>query len=238
MRLLTRLVLGRRLHVEGVANVPRTGPVMVVGNHVATVDPPQVGSRITRTDIFAMAKTEAFRTRFARFFLLGWNAFPVVRHTADRAALSFALRCLAEGHALLMFPEGTRSEDTALHRAYPGVGFIALRSGAPVVCAAISGSENVLPKGRTLPRRAAVELRFGERFVVPRRHADGRRVTNQEAADLIMTRLASLLPEVYRGIYPAVAPGVSPVPAERGQPSDGHTESGSADPTTPAVPAA
>ena len=68
MRLLTRLVLGRRLHVEGVANVPRTGPVMVVGNHVATVDPPLVGSRITRTDIFAMAKTEAFRTRFARFF--------------------------------------------------------------------------------------------------------------------------------------------------------------------------
>jgi 1-acyl-sn-glycerol-3-phosphate acyltransferase len=238
MRFLTRLVLGRHLRVEGLANVPQTGPVMLVSNHIATVDPPLVGSRIPRTDIFSMAKQEAFRTRFARFFLLGWNAFPVVRHSADRTALSFALRCLAEGHALLMFPEGTRSEDTALHRAYPGVGFLALRSGAPVVCAAVSGTEKVLPKGQSLPRRAGVELRFGEAFRVPRRHPDGRRVTNQEAADLIMTRVASLLPEAYRGIYPAVAPRVSPLPAEQGQPLDSDTERGSADPTTPAVPAA
>jgi 1-acyl-sn-glycerol-3-phosphate acyltransferase len=237
MRLLTRLVLGRHLRVRDLANVPQTGAVIIVGNHIATVDPPLVSSRIPRLDIFSMAKAEAYRRRVARFFLRGWNAFPVVRHSADRTALSYALKCLAEGHALMMFPEGTRASDTMLHRAYPGVGFLALRSGAPVVCAAIAGTEKVLPKGSILPRRSDVELRFGEPFRVPRRHPDGRRVTNQEAADLIMSRIAGLLPEHYRGVYPAIIPSVSPLPAERERPTGGDTE-GSAGPTTPAVPAA
>jgi 1-acyl-sn-glycerol-3-phosphate acyltransferase len=207
MRLLTHVVLGRRLHVRSLDNVPLTGPVIVVGNHVSTVDPPLVGSLIPRTDIFSMAKAEVFRTHFARFLLRGWNAFPVVRQSADRASLRYSLRCLAEGHVLVMYPEGTRAEDTALHRAHPGVGFLALRSGAPVVVAAVWGSEDVLPKGRTLPRRADVEVVFGEPCPVRRHHPDGRRVASQEAADEIMARVASLLPERYRGAYPAPVAG-------------------------------
>jgi 1-acyl-sn-glycerol-3-phosphate acyltransferase len=238
MRLLTRIFIGRGLHVTGLDNVPATGPVIVVGNHVATVDPPLVSSRIGRTDIFAMAKSEVFRTRFARFFLRGWNTFPVVRHTADRRAIDLSLRILREGHVLLMYPEGARSADTALHRAYPGVGLLALRSGAPVVCSAISGSEKVLPKGRLWPHRAPVEVRFGEPFTIPRRHPDGRRVTNQEAADLIMSHIAALLPESYRGVYPLVVPTVTGVPTEREQPAGGDTEGDHPVSTSPAAPAA
>lgn len=202
-RLLVRIILGRGLHVEGMENIPAEGPVIVVGNHIATVDPPLVGAQIARVDVFAMAKAEAFRRRFARFFLLGWNAFPVRRGTADRQALGLSLRCLAEGHVLLMFPEGTRSDDRALHRAFPGVGFIALRSGAPVVCVAVTGTEGVLPKGRWVPRRARVVVRYGQPFNIDRHHADGRRVTNQQAADVIMAELSGLLPERYRGVYAA-----------------------------------
>ena len=191
----------RRLHVEGRENVPATGPVILVGNHIATLDPPMVTALLRRLDVFPMAKAEVFRTRFARFFLAGWNAFPVVRHSADRRALERALQVVREGHVLALFPEGTRSRDARLSRAYPGAGFIALRSGAPVVPVAIWGSEDVLPKGRFLPRSAHVHVRYGAPLTVARRRPDGARVSNQEAADDLLRAVAALLPERYRGVY-------------------------------------
>ena len=201
--LLAWLVMGvrRRLHVEGLDNVPRTGPVILVGNHVATLDPPMVTALVPRLDVFAMAKQEAFRRPLARFFLHGWNTFPIVRHSADRRALERALQVLREGHVLALFPEGTRSKDARLSRAYPGAGFIALRSGAPIIPVAIWGSEDVLPKGRYLPRSAHVHVRYGAPLTVARRRADGTRVPNQEAADEMLRAIAALLPERYRGVY-------------------------------------
>lgn len=202
MRLLTFIVIGpRRLRIRGLENVPRRGPLIVVGNHVATLDPPLVGSRIPRLDVFYMTKSETFRTRWARFFLRGYNAFPVMRHTADRGAIETALRVLSEGHVLVMYPEGARSPDARLTRAFSGVGFLARRSGAQVVPVAIWGSEDVLPKGRYMPSRARVDVVYGEPFTVPERRPDGTRITNQQAADMVMARLAALLPEDYRGVY-------------------------------------
>lgn len=200
-RVLLRIFVRRGLDVQGLDNIPAKGAAIVVGNHIATVDPPMVGAQLVRTDVFYMAKAEAFRTAVARFFLRGWNAFPVVRQTADRRAIAVAMRCLEQGSVVVMFPEGSRAHDTALHRAFPGVGFLALRSGAPVVCAGVIGTENVLPKGAFWPRNAEVTLRFGTPFTIPRHHEDGRRVTNQQAADVIMAHLADLLPERYRGVY-------------------------------------
>lgn len=202
-RVLVWLILGarRRLQVEGRDNVPRTGPVILVSNHVATADPPMVTGLLPRLDIFPMAKAEAFGTRWSRFFLGGWNAFPVVRHSADRRALERALQVLREGHLLALFPEGTRSKDARLSRAFPGAGFIALRSGAPVVPVAIWGSENVLPKGRIWPRSAHVHVAYGTPITVQRRRSDGTRVSNQEAADELLKAVAALLPESYRGVY-------------------------------------
>lgn len=202
-KVLAWLFLGSRgrLHVSGAASLPREGPLLVVGNHVATMDPPMVGSLLPRLDVHYMAKAESFEGSAGfRFLLAGWNAFPVVRHSADRRAIARALQVLAEGHVLVIFPEGTRSPDARLTRAFPGVGMLARRSGAPVVCAAIWGSEAVLPKGRLWPRSAPVNVRFSDPFGIPA-EAAGRRLPSQEAADSIMRRLAAILPETYRGVY-------------------------------------
>lgn len=201
VRLLARLVLGPRLHVRGVEHVPSQGPLLLVGNHIATCDPPLVGAQLQRTDLYYMTKSESFRRWWGRFVIEGYHGFPVVRHSADRRALRRALGYLAAGHGVVIYPEGSRSPDHRLRRPYPGVGFLARRSGAPVVPAAIWGSERVLPKGRWLPRRAEVHIVFGEPFHLPERAVDGSRMTHQQSADLIMARLATLLPEEYRGVF-------------------------------------
>lgn len=198
VRILARVILGRRLHIEGMDGVPRRGGVLVVGNHVGTVEPPLTGVHIPRMDVYYMAKSELFDNP-----VLGWlfrrnHTFPVVRDSADRGALRRALRILDGGHVLLVYPEGTRSWDGSTGQAHPGAGFIGRRSGALVVPVASWGSDRVIPKGKWLPRRADVHLRVGQGFRLPERGGDGRPLSNQAAVNLMMARVTELLPPTVR----------------------------------------
>jgi 1-acyl-sn-glycerol-3-phosphate acyltransferase len=190
------------LRVEGLENVPRGGCI-VAGNHIATCDPPLIGALIRRHDVHYMAKAEAFRSWKVAWAISGYNAFPVARHTADRLAIRRSLAVLAQGRVLIMMPEGTRSPDATLQRAEPGVGLIARRSGAPIVPVGVWGSENALPKGASFPRRAEVQVRYGEPV-----HPPDASMSSQECADWIMERIAALIPERYRGVYSRERAGV------------------------------
>ncbi|MHB8489811.1 MAG: lysophospholipid acyltransferase family protein [Candidatus Dormibacteria bacterium] len=201
VRLLARIILGRRMRIDGMEHVPRHGAVLIVGNHVGTVEPALTGVFIPRRDVFYMAKSELFRSA-----LLGWlfgqnHAFPVVRSTPDRAALRSALSVLAGGHVLLVYPEGTRSWDGHLMgEVQAGAGFIARRSGALVVPVASWGSERVIPRGSWIPRPADVELRIGEPFHLPSLGGDGRPLSSREAAAIMMERVIALLPSERRPV--------------------------------------
>jgi 1-acyl-sn-glycerol-3-phosphate acyltransferase len=201
MRLLAHIFIFRTLHVEGLDRIPRHGPVLVVGNHIATLDPPLTGALVKRLDVHYMAKAEYFELRRQRFMFRAYNAFPVVRHHADRRALKQALQLLAGGHVLMMYPEGTRSRDLQLQRPYAGAGFLARKSQAPIVPVAVWGSEHVLPTGASWPHHADVFIEFGEPFTLPERNPDGTRMSHQQSADYMMARVAALLPEKYRGVY-------------------------------------
>jgi 1-acyl-sn-glycerol-3-phosphate acyltransferase len=189
------------LRVEGLENVPR-GRCIVAGNHIATCDPPLIGALIRRHDVHYMAKAEAFAKPSTGWAIAGYNAFPVSRHSADRLAIRRSLAVLAQGRVLIMMPEGTRSPDATLQRAEPGVGLIARRSGAPIVPVGVWGSENALPRGASMPRRAEVHVRYGEPV-----HLPDPTMGNQECADWIMERIAALLPERYRGVYSRAGAG-------------------------------
>jgi len=194
VRLVALIVLGRRLRIDGMSNVPRSGPVLVVGNHVGNVEPPLTGVHIPRLDVYYMAKAELFRPRFIGWLFRRNHTFPVVRHSADRAALRFALGVLRNGHVLLVYPEGTRSWTGETHPPQAGAGFIARHSGAPIVPVASWGSEKVIPRGAWLPRRADVHLRIGPAFHLPERGRDGTPLTNQQASEYMMERVTELLP--------------------------------------------
>ena len=202
MRFLTRSVLiGGLFRVEGVENIPRDGALIVAANHFATLDPPLVPAFMPRGDTWSMAKSEYFRKAFNRWLFTQYRAFPVVRHTADRAALRRSFDLLNDGHVLVIYPEGTRIDAGKLAKPEPGAGFIAQKSGAPVLPVAVTGTQAVMPKGTIWPRRHPVTLTFGKPFVVRQKREDGSRISHEEASDAIMLAIAELLPRDNRGRY-------------------------------------
>jgi 1-acyl-sn-glycerol-3-phosphate acyltransferase len=201
MRFLTRTYLMGLFRVVGAENVPRNGPLLICPNHSATLDPPMVPAFVPRADTWSMAKSEYFRNPVLAFLFGSYHAFPVVRHSADRAALRRSLDLLKSGGALIIYPEGTRVESGVLARPEPGAGFIAQKAGCPVVPVALTGTRECLPKGARWPRRTRVTITIGKAFTVPTKRPDGTRVTHEEASDAIMTAIAELLPAERRGEF-------------------------------------
>lgn len=181
--------------------MPATGPLLIVSNHVGAVDPAIIGGWTPRT-VWFMAKSELFDGAFA-WLMRAYHAFPVVRHSPDRAALRRAFGLLKQGYAVVLFPEGHRSDNAQLLRAEPGAGFIARRSGVPLLPLAITGTQNVLGRHRLIPRPADVSMTFGEAFTLPEQNGDGSRMDHQQSADYLMTKIAQLLPLENQGAYAA-----------------------------------
>jgi 1-acyl-sn-glycerol-3-phosphate acyltransferase len=188
MRLMTQTYLVGLFKVVGAENVPRTGPLIVCPNHSATLDPPMVPAFLPRGDTWSMAKSEYFRRPLSNWIFRAYHAFPVVRHTADRAALKWSFDLLKAGHALIIFPE-------------PGAGFLAQKAGCPVLPVGLTGTRECLPKGARWPRRTKVSITFGRPFLVLPKRADGTRVSHAEASEAIMLAIAELLPDEQRGLF-------------------------------------
>ena len=156
---------------------------------------------LPRADTWNMAKSEYFRKPLMRWIFTRYHAFPVVRHSADRAALRRAFDLLKAGEVLIIYPEGTRVESGELATPEPGAGFIAQKAACPVLPVALTGTRECLPKGARWPRRVPVTLRFGEPFLLPQRRPKGERISHEEASDAIMLAIAELLPPENRGRY-------------------------------------
>jgi 1-acyl-sn-glycerol-3-phosphate acyltransferase len=180
-----------RWRILGSENVPKQGPVILASNHISNLDPPVVGVGIFRPCAY-MAKEELFSNRYFAWFITRLNAFPVKRGTADRASLKKALDLLEQGWALVMFPEGTRSDTGELQEPEMGVGMIAYRSGAPVVPAYISGTNQVMPKGGGFKLRP-IRIRYGRplQFSAPAGTRPGRE-EYEAAARRIMEAIREL----------------------------------------------
>jgi 1-acyl-sn-glycerol-3-phosphate acyltransferase len=201
MRLITQTYLVGLFKVVGVENVPRTGPLIICPNHSATLDPPMVPAFLPRGDTWSMAKSEYFRRPLSNWIFRAYHAFPVVRHTADRAALKWSFDLLKAGQALIIFPEGTRIESGLLGSPEPGAGFLAQKAGCPVLPVGLTGTRECLPKGARWPRRTKVSITFGKPFLVLSKRADGTRVSHAEASEAIMLAIAELLPPEQRGLF-------------------------------------
>lgn len=124
--------------VSGRENLPDEGAVILCSNHTNMQDPMVLDSYLFRLFRF-MAKTELFENKLLARIMRTIGAFPVSRGQSDISAVRESLRILKEGGALGIFPEGHRYKDGEIHAAEHGIALIALRSGAPVIPACISG---------------------------------------------------------------------------------------------------
>ena len=179
------------LSVRGAEHVPSSGPALIVANHQSILDPPLIGGA-TRRQIYFLAKAELFRIPVFGWLIRALHARPVRREASDPRALKTAARLLKEGKALLVFPEGTRSLDGRLGEGKPGVGMLAVTSGAPVVPAYVSGTLEALPKGAVWPRRSQVSVSFGPALHFKTPIGSGRKERYREAAEEMMRGIAQL----------------------------------------------
>jgi 1-acyl-sn-glycerol-3-phosphate acyltransferase len=194
--ILSRLLA--RVEVKGQEHFPKTGPLLLMTNHLHMLDAPLVFYVIPRRPVVFAADS----WRKAPF--LGWfldvfgDAIWVARGQADRSALGQALTVLRSGGLLGIAPEGTRSRTGGLGQGYTGVAFLATRAPAPILPVAIFGQEKAFSYWKRL-RRVPVQIRFGSLVHLPQGHI--RTAQLEELTDQLMLTLASMLPPEYRGIY-------------------------------------
>lgn len=201
--LLLRILGGVR--TEGLENLPRTGPIIIVANHYTLMDPLVAGwgtcYRIGRI-VHMVAKIQIKGWPF--FGWLGSQAgvIYVRRGTSDLDAQRALLAVLAAGRAMVIFPEGTRSPTGALIPARNGAALLALRSGAPIVPLGITGTEGMLSWRAIFGRRPRATVVVGQPFTLGHQ-PDGPidRAELTEASTRLMREVAALLPPIRRGVY-------------------------------------
>ena len=199
-----------KLHTEGIENIPAEGPVIIAMNHVAWVDVLLSALRVPR-QFYYMAKVELFTVPVIGFLIRQWGAFPVRRGAGDREALRAAERVLADGHMLVIFPEGHRTRGGPLLPGQPGAALIASRTHVPIVAVAISGTQRVFKGFQYGPWAPRVTIRYSEPFYLQAPDGKRSRETLAQGTDQIMRTIAAMLPEQYRGAYgdPAATPSAA-----------------------------
>ena len=156
-------------------------------NHVSYLDPIVFGCSCARPLSF-MARDTLFRGKFFGWLLMRVRAFPLKRNAADIGAMKEALSRLRRGQGLLLFPEGTRTVGGRLGRGLAGVGFLARKSGVPVIPAFVRGTDEVLPKGSKRLKSAPVTVWFGEPLVL----SPGSGGSDEEFSGRVMDRIEAL----------------------------------------------
>lgn len=185
-----RALFGRR--VRGREHLITEGPVLVVSNHESFLDPPLVGT-LYHDEMYFLARKSLFKPG-VKWIYKAWNSVPVDQERPDMTSLKAIIRLLKEGNRVLVFPEGARTLDGTLGEAQPGVGLIALKSGAVVQPVRIRGAREALPRGSAWLKLARIDvhvgepLRFSDAEIAEAKGKDG----YQKIADRIMAAIAAL----------------------------------------------
>lgn len=191
--LLFRLLGGLffRFRTEGEQSFPKTGGVIVAANHASFFDIPLLACAIRRRVVF-LGRANLFPNRFLSWILqsLGW--IPLKTNRLDRKAFGVALDHLKAGTPVVIFPEGTRTEDGQLQPGRPGVGYLVEESQCQVIPAYISGTFKVLPMKAKWPRLFPVSVSFGKSICFPRSDATNKKHQYEIIGQSVMKHIAQV----------------------------------------------
>ena len=203
LRSFIRFVMNIIADVElvGMEHIPQ-GNVLIAANHLGRLDTAVLLYAFDREDII-IAIAEKYRNH-PLFGAMGRavDAVWLNRFEADFSALREILARMQKGGLMVIAPEGTRSKTEALQQGKMGVAFLASKSGYPVVPVALTGTEDRgIVKNLMRFRRSKIRAVAGEPFYIEIPKGRGREQAMRDATEEIMCRIASALPEKYRGVY-------------------------------------
>jgi 1-acyl-sn-glycerol-3-phosphate acyltransferase len=190
-----------RWRVFGAENVPPTGGVIVAANHSSFLDPPLLGCGTPRV-ISMLARDSLFRFRPMGAVLRSWGVVPVDRDGGGAKGLKIVMDQLLAGHAISLFPEGTRTHDGQLQPARSGIGLTVIKSTAPVVPVRIFGAFAAFGRHHKIPRPHRIILKYGQPLYFEKLRAEAKTCDKprlkqiyQEVADEIMAAIGKLEPK-------------------------------------------
>ncbi len=128
-----------RVKIEGIENIPTDDAFVICANHKSLHDPPMLGTCLP-IKLRYMAKEELFKNKLFGGILRALGAFPIKRGKSDVGALRAAMKMLAAGEKVGIFPEGGRSKDGHLKKGKPGAALVAVKAGVNVLPVGIDGS--------------------------------------------------------------------------------------------------
>ena len=189
-----------RWRVFNPERVPQTGGVILASNHASFLDPPLVGSGLNR-GINYLARESLFRFPGVGALLRSWNAVPVDRDGGGAAGLKAILDRLLAGGGIILFPEGTRTQDGKLQPARSGIGLTVIKSDAPVVPVRVFGTFEAYGRHLKFPRPHRVIVKYGQPLDFEKLRVEARvcakaqlKEIYQQVADEIMAAIAKVEP--------------------------------------------
>lgn len=194
--------------VEGAENIPATGPVIIVGNHLSVIDSFFMPIMIERR-VYFLAKSDYFTGKglkgwLVKTFMTAVGQLPIDRSggKASEASLNTGLGVLDRGEVLGIYPEGTRSPDARLYRGRTGVARMVLESGAVVVPIVMIDTEKAMPIGAKIPKIRRIGTVIGKPLDFTRfsgMSAD--RFVLRSVTDEIMLEIQKLSGQEYVDVY-------------------------------------
>ena len=180
--------------VIGKENIPKSGSILIVSNHTAYLDPPILAVMLPRT-LYFVTKRELLKYRITAWAMHKLHAIPIRRFALDREGLENIFQHIDEGKAIGFFPEGTRSSSSGLKKANQGAAYIAFKSGVKVVPVGITGTGKINSFLRIPFPFCKIVVNIGKAIEFDQRE------DLDKGTEVIMSKIAELLPESLRGIY-------------------------------------
>ena len=189
-----------RYRAFGQRNVPDRGPVLFVANHQSLLDPILVGLGAHHRQMYALARSTLFEKPVLKWLIESLNAMPVRRGESDLKAMRRGLDVLDAGHALLIFPEGTRTSDGTTKPFATGMMLLIKRARPTVIPVAIEGAFDVWPRGQKGPDLTGrIHTRYG-RPIPP---DDLLALDTDAALELLRVRVETMRLELAAGLHRA-----------------------------------
>lgn len=191
-----------RVRIIGKENIPYGNSYVVAMNHVSIFDPPFVGA-FWPEQLEIIGAIDVFSKPGQGLVLKMYGVIPVHRGDYDRPLLTKIISIIKAGIPLLIAPEGGRSHQPAMRRAKPGVAYIVEKTNVPVLPVGLVGTTEDFWQRAKRGQKPALEMHIGKPITLPIITDKGleKHTARQKNADLVMSYLAGLLPEEYRGVY-------------------------------------